>query len=128
MRVLESPRSEGTKPRSESTVILSLQGSFSRVTIVGDQNANDFDVSIAIHSAPTEFELQKQAFESIPPLLISQYAGQFVASIDGQIVDSDSNIQELAKRFFLQRGFVPAYITRVGAQPHVVEIDTPFFD
>src|SRR2546428_193104 len=42
------------------------------------------------------FELQKMAFQQIPPLNLIPYSGKYVLSIDGNIVDSDDDLQTLA--------------------------------
>jgi hypothetical protein len=77
-------------------------------------------------TAEREFEEQKKLFELIPPLLLEQYRGQFVASKDGQVVDSDESFETLAHRFFATFGDVPAYLTKIGEDPGIT-IDTPFF-
>ena len=74
-----------------------------------------------------EFEEQKTLFQQILPLFLEQYRNQFVASMNGQIVDSDEDFITLAHRFFAANGDVPVYITKIGDDPGIV-IDTPFFD
>jgi|SRR6185295_16922828 len=71
------------------------------------------------------FELQKTAFEAIPPLLLCQYFGKWVVSKDGQIVDSDKDLQKLSGRFFGVNGRVDVYICRVGIEEPTL-IRTPF--
>jgi hypothetical protein len=76
---------------------------------------------------PTEFELQKDAFEAIPPIILAQYQGQFVVSRDGRILDSGNDLPELTKRFFDKHGKVHVYITRIP--PAIPEqVLTPFFE
>lgn len=74
-----------------------------------------------------EFWLERQAFDLIPPNQLTQYEGVFVASRNGQIVDSDAALERLTERFFNRFGDVPVYMTRIGSEPEI-QIDTPFFD
>ncbi|GEM_PF-2515465 len=72
-----------------------------------------------------EFEKQKQAFESISPEELVPYQGQFVAAIDGKIIDSDKDLIELDQRILQRYGDVPVYITKVGERA-IFNIPTPF--
>jgi hypothetical protein len=67
-----------------------------------------------------EFEKQKTAFKKIPPLALVPYQGLFVASRNGEIVDSDTDLPSLTNRFFSQYGDVPVCITRIGRRPRVL--------
>lgn len=79
----------------------------------------------AVHktNAPTEFEKQKEAFKAIPPIFLAPYHGKFVASLDGTIVDCDTDLASLSHRFRARYGKVPVYITRVGKK---AKMPTPF--
>jgi hypothetical protein len=77
-------------------------------------------------TADAEFNQEKDAFKRIPPLILMPYRGQFVASRNGEIVDSDDNLAELTRRFFGEHGDVSVYITRVG-EPIRITISTPLF-
>lgn len=77
-------------------------------------------------TADLEFRQQKEAFNRIPPLVLIPYRGRFVASYNGEIVDSDDNLAELTRRFFGERGDVPVYITKIG-EPIRITISTPLF-
>lgn len=74
-----------------------------------------------------EFWFEKQAFGMIPKDRLTQYEGMFVASKDGNVVDSDANLEALTDRFFTKFGDVPVYMTRIGREPEV-RVDTPFFE
>lgn len=74
-----------------------------------------------------EFREQEEAFRQIPPLFLEQYRGQFVASRNGRILDSDEDLASLSRRFFETHGDVPVFMTKIGEDFDVV-IDTPFFD
>lgn len=72
------------------------------------------------------FQEQKAAFLTIRPLFLSQYGEKYVASMNGEIIDSDDDLAMLLPRFFQQHGDVPVYIAKVGSiQPEVIV--TPFF-
>ena len=75
-----------------------------------------------------EFWLEKQAFEMIPKDRLTPNEGMFIASKDGNVVDSDTNLEALTDRFFRQFGDVPVYMTKVGGAENELRIDTPFFD
>lgn len=76
-------------------------------------------------SVEDEFGKQKQAFENISPEELAPYHGQFVAAIDGKIVDSDKDMMELDQRILDRYGDVPVYITKVGERA-IFNIPTPF--
>ena len=74
----------------------------------------------------SEFERQKEAFQNIPHESLTGYLGEFVVSRDGEIIDHDSDLVRLGRRFFGQYGDIAVYIARVG-DPIQVTIRTPFF-
>lgn len=78
--------------------------------------------------AERDFEEQREAFFRLPQVERDRYSGQFVACHEGQIVDHDPDVEALTQRFFRTYGNVPVYITKVGAPPIEVHIDTPFLD
>ena len=86
-----------------------------------------FPTAAILTDSEREFAEQQQAFEQIPPLLLEQYRGRFVASMNGRIVDSDEDFVTLTHRFFETFGDVAVYITKIGDDAGIV-IDTPFFD
>ena len=79
----------------------------------------------AIEPGDFEFQEQKEAFNRIPPSALVEYRGRFIASRNGEIVDSDSNLAALTRRFFREHGDVAVFVTRVG-EPIQVTIATPF--
>ena len=74
-----------------------------------------------------EFNEQKQAFLSIPPIILAPYNGQYIVVHNGEILDSDSDLPTLTSRFFAENGDLPVYVTKVGEEINVI-IDTPFLD
>jgi len=83
------------------------------------------DVTTAGPIGDIELEQQERAFLRIPPAELERYQGQFVISCNGKIMDSDSDLTKLGRRFFSEHGDVPAYITKVGG-PMEFTIRTPF--
>ncbi len=77
--------------------------------------------------AEMEFKQQEQAFRRILPLELVAFAGEYVVSRDGSIVDHDVDLPTLTNRFFSQYGDVPVYVTKIGEEESEV-IDTPFID
>lgn len=78
--------------------------------------------------AEREYREQKEAFENIPPLLLREYLGRFVIAHNGQILDSDTNLTTLTRRFFGGRDRnKPVFIAPVGIEEEE-SIETPFFD
>ena len=75
--------------------------------------------------AEREFEKQVEAFNKIPASELERYHGQFVAVLDGEVVDSDYDPIELSRRFFEKFGGIPVYKTRIG-EPMEVNIPAPF--
>jgi hypothetical protein len=72
-----------------------------------------------------QFEEQKRLFELIPPLFLEPYRGLFVISHDGEILDTDQNLDALTSRFFAEHGDLPVFLGKVGGQLREV-IDTHF--
>jgi hypothetical protein len=66
---------------------------------------------------------QRDAFLAIPKADLLRYAGEFVLTRDGRVVDHDRDLVALTSR----SGTAPVYITRVGEDIEV-GIDTPFLD
>lgn len=77
----------------------------------------------ADHHEDDSFENQKRQFQNIPKETLETYQGKFVASRNGIIVDDDTHLASLTRRFREQYGKVPVYITRVGRS---ARMPTPF--
>lgn len=75
--------------------------------------------------AERDLQEQKSLFNQIAPNVIAGYTGRFVASRNGQILDSDMDLDSLVERFFTRYGERPAYITKVGGKIEEF-IDSPF--
>ena len=78
-------------------------------------------------TAGTESALEagRRAFEGERPGLMGQYAGQYVALLNGRVVDNDKNDEDLAERMFKKFGDAPFYIGRVEDPPSVYELPSP---
>lgn len=88
--------------------------------IVGEREQISTQVEV---KTPSEFEKQREAFKEIPPLVLVPYRGQFVASRDGVIVECDTDLVELTRKFVERYGNVAVYITRIGKP---IKMRTPF--
>ena len=66
-------------------------------------------------------------FERVKGQLASQYAGRYVAFMEGQVVNSDVDRATLARRFYERHGNVSVCIARVGENRETIRITTPFF-
>ena len=66
-------------------------------------------------------------FERVKGQLALQYAGRYVAFMEGQVLDSDWDRSTLARRFYEQHGNVPVCIAKVSDQQETIQISTPFF-
>ena len=87
----------------------------------------DPDASQQDQQPPTEFERQKEAFQTISQEELSQYAGEFVVSVNGQLVDSDDDFDALVERYFSAHGeHAPTYITQIPPVRSRITFDTPF--
>ena len=57
------------------------------------------------------------AYNRLHPSLLHQYLGQYVAILDGQIVDSDRDQSFLQQRVMRAHGEQPIFIIQVAEQP-----------
>jgi hypothetical protein len=58
-------------------------------------------------------EQQHLLYEKMKPSLLAEYAGQFVAFEDGQVLDSDSDERLLAQRVYRAHGYRDLLIVQV---------------
>jgi PHD/YefM family antitoxin component YafN of YafNO toxin-antitoxin module len=68
---------------------------------------------------------ERDAFHQLRGQLLKTHLGQFVAILNGQVVDSDVDNCELARRVYDKFGYVPIYIQRVEEKPTVYDIPSP---
>ena len=79
----------------------------------------------ARHRARLEaLERERQAFLRLKPNLLKTNRGLYVAIHDGQVVDSDRDNCELAKRVYAQ-AYRPVYIELVSEEPETAEFPSP---
>src|SRR5262245_37540875 len=70
------------------------------------------DLSVHLPDRDRAFLAQKKAFGAISEERLRQYQGRYVASLNGEIVDSDTDLVALTRRFFEVNGEVAVYITK----------------
>jgi len=67
---------------------------------------------------------EKMAFERMKPDLLKDpdYAGKYVAILEGKVVDSDWNLITMAKRVYATQGYRPIYMGLVTDKPEPARI------
>jgi antitoxin (DNA-binding transcriptional repressor) of toxin-antitoxin stability system len=77
------------------------------------------------HRQLSALQKEREAFHRLRDQLLKTHRGQFVAVLDGQVVDSDVDNCKLAQRVYNKFGYVPIYIQRVEEKPTVYDIPSP---
>ncbi|HID87820.1 MAG TPA: hypothetical protein EYP55_10670 [Anaerolineae bacterium] len=80
------------------------------------------------HLKPAEleqFERDRIAFERMREELLKTHRGQFVAILDGEVVDADPDQGELARRVYARFGYRPIYMDEVREKPRIYEFPSP---
>ncbi|MGH2415305.1 MAG: DUF5678 domain-containing protein, partial [Microcystaceae cyanobacterium] len=57
---------------------------------------------------------------------IKQFEGKYIAFVDGKLVDSDNNKQNLLERLWQNYPNEPCFFKKVGEENRIIEI--PYFD
>lgn len=71
-------------------------------------------------------EQQREIFMgNLRSLLKTEYRGEFIAMLDGEIIAHDKDNRELAKRVYKEYGYVPIYIDKVERKREVVRMPSP---
>ena len=72
------------------------------------------------------FEDERATFYRLKDHLRDRYKGQYVAILDGQVVDSGTDPVELVMRVYRRFGYdVPVYVGLVSEEPEIVEFPSP---
>jgi hypothetical protein len=83
-------------------------------------------INVALSAAPppplSKGDRETLAFRRLLPQLLSQYAGEFVAIHDEQVIDHDSSDIELIQRVHARIGYVPIHVGLVTADQSVGRI------
>jgi hypothetical protein len=77
------------------------------------------------HRPLSALQKEREAFHRLWDQLLKTHKGQFVAVLDGQVVDSDVDNCKLAQRVYSKFGYVPIYIQRVEEKPTVYDLPSP---
>ena len=67
-----------------------------------------------------DFEIQRQRFQELAAARLASYQNQFVVSMNGRIVDSDSDLPTLTGRFFKRNPEKSVYITKIGGAAAII--------
>nr|HID13341.1 type II toxin-antitoxin system Phd/YefM family antitoxin [Anaerolineae bacterium] len=70
-------------------------------------------------------EPNRAAFQRLLPELLKTHKGQFVAIHKGEVIDSDTDDRELAKRVMANIGDEPVYIQKVEEELPSFEVPSP---
>jgi len=71
------------------------------------------------------FEEDAAYYEANRKPFLSEYEGKYIAIINRQVVDSDREFSQLAKRVYEKYGYRDILMTRVDAELKVVRIPSP---
>ncbi|MBI2906980.1 MAG: hypothetical protein HYX92_04925 [Chloroflexi bacterium] len=53
--------------------------------------------------------------------LLRRFKGKYVATLDGQVVDSDPDLSSLAEHAYATHGYRPIFMPHIGDEPQVLE-------
>ncbi|MFQ5858026.1 MAG: DUF5678 domain-containing protein [Anaerolineae bacterium] len=70
-------------------------------------------------------EREHAVFERLKPELLKTHAGQWVAIVDGELVDSDADEDALVQRVYVEYGYRTIFVEEVRETPHVYEFSSP---
>ncbi|HEY4688144.1 MAG TPA: DUF5678 domain-containing protein [Anaerolineae bacterium] len=73
----------------------------------------------ATDTASSGFEREKAAFQALKPELLKRYPGQFVAIVNGQVVEVGDDKIQVIDRVHERLGQVSMYVQQITDQPHV---------
>lgn len=71
------------------------------------------------------FEEERAAFYRLKDDLHDTHEGQYVAILNGQVVDSGTDPVDVVMRVYTRFGYVPVYVGLVSERPEVVEFPSP---
>jgi len=71
------------------------------------------------------FDSDRQWFLKHQEELKARYSGQFVAILDGKVVDSSPNFDELATRVYEKHGYRDIFMPWVGEEKRPARIPSP---
>ena len=67
----------------------------------------------AASDADARFACERQAFWAMHSQLLPRYEGKYVAVLNGQVVDSDTDERALVQRVYQKFGYQPMYVQLV---------------
>ncbi len=77
------------------------------------------------HDALSALQKERAAFLRLKDQLLRTHPGQFVAILNGEIIDSDKDDRALTRRVYAEHGYVPIYIDKAVKEPPVRRILSP---
>ncbi len=70
-------------------------------------------------------ELAEKYYEEHKESLLKKYGGKYIAIINNEVIDSDSDFSQLANRVYKKYGYQTIYMPFVGTKERVVKIPSP---
>lgn len=64
-------------------------------------------------------------YEQHKEALLEQYEGQYIAILDGRVIDADNSFHKLAERVFSKLGYRSVFMPRVERHPRQVWLRSP---
>jgi hypothetical protein len=83
------------------------------------------DKTETLDSSEVQFLAEVAAFERLKKSLESEYRGEFVAIVGGEVVDADVDETQLVIRVYQKFGYVPMYVQQIGVELPLGEIPSP---
>ena len=77
------------------------------------------------NEALAALERERAAFLRLKDQLIRTHHGQFVAILNGEVIDADEDDRALTRRVYAKHGYIPIYIDRVVKESPVRRILSP---
>ncbi|MBI3077709.1 MAG: hypothetical protein HYY85_12130 [Deltaproteobacteria bacterium] len=74
----------------------------------------------------SQLDQEVQAFDRLLPELLRDHPGQYVAILEGQVLDTDADYEVLVTRFYKKYGKVVACIRKVEGPGEDLVVATPF--
>ena len=72
-----------------------------------------------------QFERSREYYSKNFRSILTQYEGYFIAIIDDEIVDSDEEFSELAKKVYAMFGYRDIFMPRVVREPETIKLRSP---
>lgn len=93
--------------------------------VVTEALERSLGASAAVHGSEAELQADMDWYRKHQPKLVERYAGQYVAIIDGAVVDHAAEFHEVARRVFDRYGNRSIFMPRVQAGERELRVRSP---